>query len=277
MQDSFITAVNLQRNTKNWMDALGKNLTNIYTPGFREVKTNFNSFLNGSTIDDLYINMDQGKSTPGTSPENVFLEGKGFFVVKNDENKMVYTRLGEFKFDDEGVYKTKDGKEVQGYILNENGEIMGANTASGQDIVSGDPTNGGVDGVPTTSIKLWIDPNNGKYLGKYEEFEIKEDGILYVKADDGKVTVPLYKIAVMNFHNPSGLAESAPGEYVETVASGKPVAGRGEIRSGLIELSNVSTDDNITYYRMAKMQMDLANKLVSSNKSLLEEVVKLLS
>ena len=77
MQDSFITAVNLQRNTKNWMDALGKNLTNIYTPGFREVKTNFNSFLNGSTLDDLYINMDQGKSTPGTSPENVFLEGQG--------------------------------------------------------------------------------------------------------------------------------------------------------------------------------------------------------
>ena len=277
MQDSFITAVNLQRNTKNWMDALGKNLTNIYTPGFREVKTNFNSFLNGSTLDDLYINMDQGKSTPGTSPENVFLEGQGFFVVKNDENKMVYTRLGEFKFDEEGVYKTADGKEVQGYILNENGEIMGANSASGQDIASGDPTNGGVDGVPTTSIKLWIDPKNGKYLGKYEEFEIKEDGILYVKSDDGKVTVPLYKIAVMNFHNPSGLAESAPGEYVETVASGKPVAGRGDIRSGLIELSNVSTDDNITYYRMAKMQMDLANKLVSSNKSLLEEVVKLLS
>ena len=168
MQDSFITAVNLQRNTKNWMDALGKNLTNIYTPGFREVKTNFNSFLNGSTLDDLYINMDQGKSTPGTSPENVFLEGQGFFVVKNDENKMVYTRLGEFKFDEEGVYKTADGKEVQGYILNENGEIMGANSASGQDIASGDPTNGGVDGVPTTSIKLWIDPNNGKYLGKYE-------------------------------------------------------------------------------------------------------------
>ena len=277
MQDSFITAVNLQKNTKNWMDALGKNLTNIYTPGFREVKTNFNTFLNGSTLDDLYINMDQGKSTPGTSPENVFLEGQGFFVVKNKENKIIYTRLGEFKFDDEGVYKTSDGKEVQGYILNENGEILGANTSSGYDITSGDPTNGGVDGVPTTSIKLWIDPNNGKYLGKYEEFEIKGDGILYVKSDDGKVTVPLYKIAIMNFHNPSGLAESAPGEYVETVASGKPVAGRGEIRSGLIELSNVSTGDNITYYRMAKMQMDLANKLVSSSKSLLEEVVKLLS
>jgi flagellar hook protein FlgE len=259
------------------MDAIGKNLTNIYTPGFREVKSNFGTFLNGSTLDDLYINMDQGKSMPGTSPENVFLEGSGFFVVKNAENKMVYTRNGEFKFDSEGVYKTKDGKEVQGYILNENGEILGANAASGKDIYSGSAQNGGPEMIPTTAIKLWIDPNNGKYLGKYEEFEIKEDGILYVKADKGKIVTPLYKIAVMNFHNSSGLCETQPGEYLETVASGKPVAGRGEIRSGLIEQSNVSTDDNITYYRMAKMQMDLANKLVSSNKSLLEEVVKLLS
>ena len=34
--------------------------------------------------------------------------------------------------------------------------------------------------IPTTNIKLWIDPNNGKFLGKYDEYEIKKDGKAYL-------------------------------------------------------------------------------------------------
>ncbi|MFA6989923.1 MAG: hypothetical protein WC197_07620, partial [Candidatus Gastranaerophilaceae bacterium] len=80
MNDSFITALNTQRTTSNWMDALSENMANLYSPGFRESKCTFQTFLNGSTIGDLIKNDRQGKSIPGTSPENVFLEGEGFFV-----------------------------------------------------------------------------------------------------------------------------------------------------------------------------------------------------
>ena len=34
---------------------------------------------------------------------------------------------------------------------------------------------GGAMSIPTTNIKLWIDPNNGKFLGKYDEYEIKNE------------------------------------------------------------------------------------------------------
>ena len=34
---------------------------------------------------------------------------------------------------------------------------------------------GGALDVPTTNIKMWIDPNNGKFLGKYDDYEIKEE------------------------------------------------------------------------------------------------------
>ena len=44
---------------------------------------------------------------------------------------------------------------------------------------------GGAMSIPTTNIKLWIDPNNGKFLGKYDEYEIKNDGTIYGKADGG--------------------------------------------------------------------------------------------
>lgn len=275
MNDSFTTALNTQRATSNWMDAISENLTNIYTPGFKENKMNFQTFLGGVAIDNFSKNQNQGKSTPGTSNANLFLEGKGYFLTRTSEGKAIYTRHGEFDFDAEGVYKTKNGSFVQGYILNDKGEIMSGTKSVSADLYQETLLKGGAMELPTTNIKLWIDPNNGKYLGKYDDYEVKGDGTIYGKADGGKRAVPLYKIAIMNFHNPNGLFEIKDGQYIETEESGKPVIGRGEIRSGLLELSNCDFKGNISYFQQAKVQMELANKLISSNKELLEEALRL--
>ncbi|MDD3435866.1 MAG: flagellar basal body rod C-terminal domain-containing protein [Candidatus Gastranaerophilales bacterium] len=275
MNDSFITALNVQKATVNWMDVLAENMGNTYTPGFRENSVNFQTFLGGAILDNPNKKLSQGKSMPGTSNSNLFLEGQGYFVVKNQEGKSIYTRLGEFTFDKEGVYKNKDGHTVQGYILNDKGEIMQGTSTVNADLYQETTAVGGAMNIPTTNIKLWIDPNNGKYLGKYDDYEIKGDGILYGKADKGKTMVPLYKIANMNFHNSAGLYEIKQGLYIETEESGNPVMGRGEIRSGLLEMSNVDFKGNISYFQQAKVQMELTNKLISTNKQLLEETLKL--
>ncbi|MDD3593796.1 MAG: hypothetical protein PHX18_04110 [Candidatus Gastranaerophilales bacterium] len=266
MNDGFITALNTQRSTSNWMDALAENLSNIYTPGYRENQFRFNTFLGGTYVDTFGMKTDQGKSLPGTAPENIFLEGQGYFVTKNDKGQTVYTRLGEFQFDAQGVYKTKNGARVQGYILNDEGKVL-----SNSSEVEGD-----VASMPTTDIKLWIDPSNGKYLGKYDEFEFGGNGILYGKSDGGKLKTPLYKVAIHNFNNPEGLLNIQKGEYVETEESGKPVIGNAQVRGGLIEQSNVDFKTNIAYYQQAKMQMELSNKLISTNKQLLEEAMRLI-
>lgn len=277
MNDSFVNALNTQKNTSDWMDAISENLTNIYTPGYRETKANFKTFLNSGIIDGFNKNVGQGKSTPGTSNENVFLEGEGFFTLRRADGQIVYSRLGEFTFDKEGVYKNPSGMTVQGYILNDKGEIMQGTKPIDADIYAETGIKGGAVNIPTTNIKLWIDPNNGKYLGKYDEFEFKGDGILYGKADGGKTVVPLYKLAIMNFHNPEGLYEIKQGEFIETTESGRPVIGRGEVRGGLLEMSNCDFKANISYYQQAKMQLDVANKLIQTNKSLLQEVLQLIS
>lgn len=275
MNDSFINAVNCQKSTRDWMNAIAENMINTYTPGFRENKVTFKTFLNSAIIDGVDKKNGQGKSLPGTSNENVYLEGQGYFLLRRDDGKRVYTRLGEFKFDKEGVYKNPNGYEVQGYILNDKGEIMQGTKPVDADIYNETALNGGTVDLPTTNIKLWIDPNNGKYLGKYDEFEIKEDGILYGKADDGKVTTPLYKIAIFNFNNIGGLKEVKDNIFIETEDSGLPVIGRGSIRSGLIEQSNVIMGDNISIFQQAKVQIELTNKLISTNKQLLEEALRL--
>jgi len=275
MNDLYTTAINTQKATTQWMDVLADNLTNVYTPGYRESKVNFKTFLGGVVTDDTVKNFGQGKSTPGTSNENLFLEGTGFFVLRNGEGQVSYTRLGEFTFDKEGVYKAKNGETVQGYILNDKGEIMAGTKSINADLFEDTALKGGAMSIPTTNIKLWIDPNNGKFLGKYDEYEIKNDGTIYGKADGGNRVVPLYKIATANFHNPNGLYEVKSGQFVETENSGKPVVGRGEIRSGLLEQSNISFKDNIANYQMAKVQMELVKTLISTNKDLLQSAMQM--
>ena len=275
MNDSFMIALNAQKATNNWMGAITENLANIYTLGYKEKKISFQTFLNGSVLDNSSINFGQGKSTPGTSNANLFLEGEGFFMIKNNDGKTIYTRHGEFEFDSEGAYKTKDGLNVQGYILNDKGEIMAGTKAIKNDVYQETTLKGGAMDLPTTNIKLWIDPNNGKYLGKYDDYEIKEDGTIYGKADGGKRKVPLYKVAQASFHNKNGLYEIKDHQYIETAESGKPVMGRAEVRSGLLELSNAGFKDNINSFQLAKVQMELANKLISSNKELLQEALRL--
>lgn len=275
MNDSFVTALNTQKATVNWMDVLAENLSNIYTPGFQENNVNFQTFLGGAILDNPTKKIVQGKSMPGTSNSNLFLEGKGYFVVKNTEGKSIYTRKGDFIFDKEGVYKNKEGYTVQGYILNDKGEIMQGTNSVNADLYQQTTSQGGAMNVPTTNIKLWIDPNNGKFLGKYDDYEIKGDGVLYGKADKGQKMVPLYKIANMSFHNPQGLYEIKEGQFIQTEESGEAVMGRGEIRSGLIEMSNVDFKGNISYFQQAKVQLEMSNKLISTNKQLLEEALKL--
>ena len=277
MNDAFITAMNTQYATVNWIDVISDNMTNVYTPGFKEKKVNFKTFLSGAVTDDYDKNMGQGKSTPGTSKNNVFLEGNGFFLTKTAEGKSVYTRLGEFDFDGEGVYRAKNGNTVQGYILNDKGEIMQGTKPISADLYQETALKGGALDVPTTNIKMWIDPNNGKYLGKYDEYEIKNDGTIVGKAESGKKVVPLYRITTRNFHNSAGLYEYKDGQFLETEESGKPLLGCGEIRSGLIELSNSDFKANISYYQMAKLQMEVVNKLISANKDLLQQAMQMIT
>ena len=277
MHDAFVNALNTQKITATWIKNISENMTNGYTPGYREKKFTFKTFLDGSVGDSSFRNVGQGKSSPGTSDENIFLEGSGYFVLRNDKGRIVYTRLGEFKFDGEGVYRAKDGQAVQGYILNDKGEIMNGAKPIDADSFIDTAFDGGAASVPTTNIKMWIDPGNGKYLGKYEEFEFKDDGILYGKADKGKVMTPLYKVAVINFHNPQELFEVKEGQFIETADSGKPIVGRGEVRGGLIELSNVDFDANTAYYQQAQIQLEMANQLIKSHKQLLQNAMELMS
>lgn len=277
MQDPFITALNSQKAALGWYGALAENMGNMYTPGYREVKSNFVDFVNGVQLQELPRSDEQGKSMPGKAPSNLFVEGKGYFVVRQPEGKLLFTRLGDFEFNADGSLVNGQGYALQGYLLGEDGNMI--NTGNANPSSSANNPNhsaGGPGHIPTTEINMWIDPSNGKYFGKYDEYKVKSDGTVVGVADKGKVTTPLYKIALVNFINAGALAQPEDRMFEPTELSGEPVEGSGEIRSGLLEASNTGLRENVSYLQLAKQQLDVTSKLISTNKSLLEEALRLI-
>lgn len=276
MLDAYITSMNTQITTSRWINDISENLLNVYTPGYQEKKFKFHTFLDGS-MGESYVNVrEQGKAIPSNSDENIYLEGQGYFVLRNGDGRIAYTRFGDFKFDGDGVYRSSDGQEVQGYLLNEKGEIMHGAKAVDINDFEGKEFKGTAESIPTTNIKLWIDPVNGLYLGKYEEFEFKDDGILYGKYDKGKVSVPLYKVAITNFNNPHELFEISKGQFIETENSGKAVIGAAQVRGKVLEQSNVDFDAATMWYQQAQFQLSVADMISKQYRNLLEQVMGLM-
>ena len=136
-------------------------------------------------------------------------------------------------------------------------------------------TQGGPGHLPTTEINLWVDPSNGKFFGKFDEYKVRSDGTVVGIADKGKTITPLYKIALVKFVNGGALAEMEDQLFVPTAYSGEPIEGSGEVRSGYLEKSNTNMRDSVNYLRQAKLMMDISGKLISTNKTLLEEALRL--
>ena len=53
-----------------------------------------------------------------------------------------------------------------------------------------------------------------------DEYEIKNDGTIYGKADGGNRSVPLYKIATANFHNPRATLDVIEGIEKDMIQKG---------------------------------------------------------
>jgi flagellar hook protein FlgE len=278
--DPFITAINTQKAAMGMMDIATRNISNLYTPGYRQVKTTFNNFLHGVEVRELPYDAEQGKTMPGQAPTNMMVEGKGLFMVRKPDGKVLFTRLGDFKFSAEGTLVNEAGYKLQGYLLGEDGKVidtMDAEQSTAINPALNPPhSKGGPGHIPTTEINLWVDPSNGKYFGKYDEYKVKADGTVMGIANNGKVTTPLYKIALANFTNPGGLAQPEDNFFVPTIYSGEPLEGDGEIRSGYLEKSTTDGKEQAQALQMAKNLIDISNKIIQSNKGILDETLRLL-
>jgi len=120
---SGIQAINEQ------LEAVSNNIANSSTYGFKSSRANFSAMYageqaNGVSVGSLTQNIGTNGSVESTGRSlDAAIEGRGFFVTRDSQGTMSYSRVGIFAADNAGNLVDAAGRKVQGYGPAVNGTL----------------------------------------------------------------------------------------------------------------------------------------------------------
>jgi len=144
MLQSFYTAITGLNGNQQWLNVISDNIANVNTIGFKSERVTFedlvahslttfanntpkNTEIGGGSFIALTVkDFSQGSFMNTNSPTDLALDGEGFFMVKDNQGTVYYTRAGQFRLDANGDLVNVDGMKLQGWTLDNNGNIVGA-------------------------------------------------------------------------------------------------------------------------------------------------------
>ncbi|MBF0257561.1 MAG: flagellar hook-basal body complex protein [Desulfamplus sp.] len=141
LSSSLYTGTSGLINMGNTMQVISNNISNSNTVGFKKGTAAFADTLSqniatqagtgqvgrGVGIGEVAKVFDQGSLQSTGNSTDLAIGGDGFFIVKNEGGGSLYTRAGNFKFDDTGQFVNPQGYIVQGWNLDsETGQDVGA-------------------------------------------------------------------------------------------------------------------------------------------------------
>ncbi len=110
------------------MTVVGDNIANVNTTAFKSNRSSFANILSqslgGSGGSDIGRGVDfwgaravwsQGSLENTSSPTDLAINGRGFFILNDANGGRFYSRAGEFNFDRNGDLRNPDDLVVQGY------------------------------------------------------------------------------------------------------------------------------------------------------------------
>lgn len=231
------------------MRVIANNLANVGTTGFKRDRANFATLayqeariagepsgadsayatgLNlgaGVSVESTSRIMTQGQLTQTGSAFDLAIEGDGYFEVELAGGQRAFTRAGNFTRSADGVLVTSQGYPVQPAITVPEG--MSSITVG---------TDGTVSGTTT---------------------------------DTGETT-ELGQITLSTFANPGGLRPLGDNFLAATAASGDAQTGaggeggRGHVRQGMLEASNVSVVEELVDMIEAQRAYEINSKMISA-------------
>ncbi len=237
------------------MRVIANNLANVNTLGFKRDRANFEalSYQNivaaGSQADSqnkLAIGLNLGTGVQLTGTERIdtqgtlqstgntldmAIEGAGYFQVQQSDGSTAYTRAGNFKLNAEGTIVTTDGLPM----------IPQITVPEGASAVSV-----GVDGTVSCNLPGQTD------------------------------STVLGQIETASFVNANGLQAVGNNLLIETAASGTAkvgaagAEGRGGIRSGSLEQSNVNTVEELVDMIETQRAYEIASKMIKATDEMLQ-------
>lgn len=122
---------------------------------------------------------------------------------------------------------------------------------------------------------------NGYANGTFNDITVDADGKIFGIADNG-IRFPLAQIAIASFSNPDGLKALGNNEFVETLASGTALigtalgGGRGAIRPGQLEGSNVDLTAEFARLIIAQRGFSANARTVTVTDQILEELTNII-
>ena len=236
------------------MDVIANNLSNVNTNGFKRGQASFQDLMyqtsraagSSTGSGDLKaptglevglgvraVGVDRIHSQGDQKQGNgldMVIEGNGFFKIQLPNGQSGYTRDGSFKQDSQARMVTADG-----YVLQ-----------------------------PEITI-----PAGAK------DVSISQDGTVTVSNSDGTQTSP-GKITIANFPNPAGLASLGRNLLGVTPASGQEAVGdagadgRGTIRQGMLEMSNVKVVEEMVNMITAQRAYEVNSKSIQASDEMLQ-------
>ena len=136
---SLFSSISGLKNHTTWMNVIGDNIANVNTVGYKESRITFKEAISqsmgaasgadaasnlgginpeqmglGSSLGSIDTIMTQGAIQTTGNATDVAIDGKGFFIAK-DGDQTLYTRAGNFSFDNNGNMVTSSGALVQGW------------------------------------------------------------------------------------------------------------------------------------------------------------------
>ncbi len=118
------------------MTVIGDNIANVNTTAFKANSSSFANVLSqslgGSGSSDIGRGVEfwgtsaswsQGTLENTSSPTDLAINGKGFFIVQDSAGASFYTRAGQFHLDENGDMVNPDGLTVQGYQIDSSGNL----------------------------------------------------------------------------------------------------------------------------------------------------------
>jgi len=153
MADVRISARSTLGTLNRWVEVISGNLVGSQIIGYKGTRISFGDSLvdiirggSGSTGNVGGINPVQigsgGISVGGTTSDfrqgsliqtgnnlDLSIQGNSFFTIADSSGKIIYSRAGEFSFDDQGYLVTKDGNFVLG-LFDRTREIVSKNLLS---------------------------------------------------------------------------------------------------------------------------------------------------
>lgn len=124
MLQSFFNGLSGLLSFSRGLQSVSDNVANMNTPGFRGRDTFFQSVGSGlgATVESGTARTVAGQLQQTGSDTDLAIVGEGFFVLRDDQGQLHYTRAGEFQFDENRILVDKNNK-YQVMALNSFGQL----------------------------------------------------------------------------------------------------------------------------------------------------------